>query len=687
MRVSRPSLATAWEPFYSNSPSFSAHSTASVLSLQGSTPLPGHPKTLRDLTNASTLLTLPSSFGDIQLGETFSGALAVNNESAAMVDGVRLRVEMQTATNKVLLAEIGGPTLSLVAGDTLEATVHHEIKELGQHVLACIVSYRLPPGARKPASSATTTVVPGTDTADDTGLQSFRKFYRFTVTNPLSVKTKVHVPRSPSALLSIEERTKVFLEVHVQNLSSDPMWFERMVFEPAPTWHVQDANLLPNSQESLFSGTMAMMQPRDTRQYIYILDEINPPAIPVQHAPGTILPLGRLDISWRSSFGEPGRLLTSMLSRRIPLPPNQPPIRPPQQQQQSHQPASALPLHLQRSSNVTDYSSQPPSRPSTPPIGAPTPYRSSSPFRNRPTSVPTRPHSPVTSTATLGNLIHDSHQGSAPATDPLDVDLVVRSIPRDTFHAGKPFSVACTLGVTASVRDGQQRTLSLAVQHVQPSSVSPTTPETAPPPVPMTPTTPTMISSATTSRLASAVASAMASSPAPRAPLGLLDGPLVGSPRATQHAEQEDDSTSPRLRVPPPEPMPGNEARYEKLRGATRFLGASTLLVPPMILARTVPESSSPPGSGGGVRDGDRGNATSSLSSPTATVTIKEERFWDFEMEYAPLRTGFVPVGGLRVLLLEDRVGGAEEAYLEKRAGAPVVLKEWDVIGEIWVRS
>jgi trafficking protein particle complex subunit 13 len=176
-------LASAWEPFYSNSPSFSAHSTASVLSLQGSNPLPGHPKTLRDLTNASTLLTLPSSFGAIQLGETFSSALAVNNESAAMVDGVCLRVEMQTASNKVLLAEMGGPTLSLVAGDTLEASVHHEIKELGQHVLACTVSYQLPPGARRPATSATTAGgSAGTDEEDDgAGLQTFRKFYKFAV--------------------------------------------------------------------------------------------------------------------------------------------------------------------------------------------------------------------------------------------------------------------------------------------------------------------------------------------------------------------------------------------------------------------------------------------------------------------------------------------------------------------------
>lgn len=98
-----------------------------------------------------------------------------------MVDGVSLRIEMQTATSKVLLAEIGGPTLSLVAGDTLEATVHHEIKELGQHVLACIVSYQLPPGARRPATSATTTGGTGVDTGDDSGLQTFRKFYKFAV--------------------------------------------------------------------------------------------------------------------------------------------------------------------------------------------------------------------------------------------------------------------------------------------------------------------------------------------------------------------------------------------------------------------------------------------------------------------------------------------------------------------------
>ncbi len=90
------------------------------------------------------------------------------------------------------------------------------------------------------------------------------------------------------------------------------MWFERIVFEPVPGWGAQDINLLPDGQRTLFHGPMSMMQPQDTRQYVYVLSETNPPSIPTQPAPGTVIPLGRLDISWRSSFGEPGRLLTSV---------------------------------------------------------------------------------------------------------------------------------------------------------------------------------------------------------------------------------------------------------------------------------------------------------------------------------------------------------------------------------------
>lgn len=143
------------------------------MSLQGTNPLPGYPKTLRDLTQASELLTLPSSFGSIQLGETFSSCLSVNNEATTEIDSVALKVEMQTATSKLILADIGGTDTSLSPGDTLENVVHHEIKELGQHVLACTVSYRFNPQSSRTA--------PTSEETSDSNILTFRKFYKFVV--------------------------------------------------------------------------------------------------------------------------------------------------------------------------------------------------------------------------------------------------------------------------------------------------------------------------------------------------------------------------------------------------------------------------------------------------------------------------------------------------------------------------
>ena len=117
-------------------------------------------------------------------------------------------------------------------------------------------------------------------------------------------------------MLSVIEREKVFLEVHIQNLTQDAMWLQRMHFESTDGWKVVDANVgdIAGKEpgESLFSGSMALMQPQDMRQYIYILTPKVVPEFPVTLPPGSVIALGRLDISWRSSFGEPGRLLTSV---------------------------------------------------------------------------------------------------------------------------------------------------------------------------------------------------------------------------------------------------------------------------------------------------------------------------------------------------------------------------------------
>ncbi|KAJ7445793.1 hypothetical protein B0H11DRAFT_2177500 [Mycena galericulata] len=608
----RPALASAWQPFYSSSPSFSAHSTASILSLQGKTPLNGHPKTLRDATHVSELLTLPSSFGSIQLGETFSSCLCVNNEAQVDIEAVAMKVEMQTVTAKVMLAEFGGSDTKLAVGDTLENIVHHEIKELGQHVLACTVTYRLPPGPRTAPGPA--------EDPNDPALQTFRKFYKFAVTNPLSVKTKVHAPRSPSALMSSIEREKVFLEVHIQNLTTETMWFERMRFECTDEWDVNEKS------ESIFSGSTALMQPQDMRQYIYILSRKSATLAPVAQAPGSVIPLGRLDISWRSSFGEPGRLLTSMLSRRIPLLPTP-----------AQQPVSAVTATSSTGGPPRPRSPQlPPSRPGSPT----TLQRPGSPFRNRPPStVVGRPQTPPPQSVPL------------PAPD-IDVNLTVRDVPRESIKLETPFKISFTLVVSASVPVGRRRSLTLAVQHLQPprtamSTIFPPNP----PPEPYSPrftspgfSTPSPMSA--TFNYALAHQKLLAVSPTRQ---GLDDG-----------------SNGTGWVIPPPFFEGADELRFAK--SGVVFCGASALFLQPIEFRR--------PAADGEMAEGAEG--------------VKAQQVQDFELSYMPTSEGFTTVGGLRVLLLEDKyLDDSSDSQDDKPAFRieAKIMKEWDVVAEIWVST
>ncbi|KAF5324548.1 hypothetical protein D9611_004478 [Ephemerocybe angulata] len=644
MRVSRPELAPAWQPFYSSSPSFSAHSSAHLLSLQGAAPLPGHPKTLRDLTHASELLTLPSAFGSIQLGETFSSCLCVNNEAQMGIEVVQVKVEMQTITAKVTLSELdvdeaGSAGKVLSAGDTLESVVHHEIKELGQHVLACTVSYRLPQGARP---------IPGaSEDANDPSLVTFRKFYKFAVTNPLSVKTKVHAPKSPTAQLSLAERDKVFLEVHIQNVTQEPMHFERMQLEPMEDWTVQDANHKGDtSKTSIFSGSLAIMQPQDTRQYLYILTPKKTTAVPPALTPGSIIPLGRLDISWRSSFGEPGRLLTSMLTRRIPFP-------------SAPAPASAIPPYLKRAgpggSNSRPQSPSISSRPLSPPPA----QRPGSPFqvaRSNSISQGAYPQSPQ-----LPPL--SAVPSAAPQSD-LDVNLIVEHL-HDAVKLEKPFTVSLQLVVSSNMplRDFAMRKLSFAVQHLQAPKVTPltiaqaVTAAVAPPSEALSP----RMSSSGFSTPSSATAAANFNYAL--AHQKILDVSLrPSSPTGTIHGHSPNDVAQPIDPNVPILPPPFFDGHEEKpLLNHVLFVGSSTIFLPSVQITT-----------------GDQG-------TPSNPITQ------DFELTYLPMKGGFCRVGGLRVLLVQDKgTSDFQEFEVDSLQASQMkaqTLKEYDIIAETWVST
>ncbi|KAJ1534781.1 hypothetical protein HK096_003450 [Nowakowskiella sp. JEL0078] len=260
--------------------------------------------------NIPSLLALPSSFGNIFLGETFSSYLCINNESGTAVQDVGIKAELQTVTQRFTLCDTlaivtathgtettVGSRVPLLPSQSAEFMINHEIKELGVHILVCSVHYSVSgSGERK----------------------FFRKFFKFQVLNPLSVKTKIN---------SIPDG-RVFLEAQVQNVTPITMFLERMKFEPSDSFSYVDLNAIGNVsdmpistlesgiqglsiKESVF-GKKDYLNSQDMRQYLFMLV----PKSPRDMIARTTTALGKLDIIWRTLFGQTGRLQTSQLSRK-----------------------------------------------------------------------------------------------------------------------------------------------------------------------------------------------------------------------------------------------------------------------------------------------------------------------------------------------------------------------------------
>jgi trafficking protein particle complex subunit 13 len=490
------------------------------------------------------------------------------------------------------------------------------------------------------------------------------------------VKTKVHVPRSPTALLSRAEREKVFLEVHVQNLTQEPMWFERMRFESVDGWEVVDGNISHKDGTNLFSGPIAIMQPQDVRQYVYILTPTSVPSFPLVHSPGTIIPLGRLDLSWRSSFGEPGRLLTSvsarlgtnhqqvlpsfqLLSRRIPITP-------------VHAPPSAIPPHLQQ---TRPHSPQPAlSGPTTPP-GSPVPFKPRPPSQQA-----SRPQSPASIMPPSSTL---------QARQDLEVDLVVGSIPSSHIPLEQPFTVGFELTLSALLpAPGKTRLVYLMVQHLQPTPPPPALPVGHPTSALVSPSPRHSVDVSSPKSHISRNFQRDPEPPESASPtmspkrgafnfgLGLaqtlVESPLLNhteepqAPPPDPHGRQSPITVSSRptpIRLPPP-----FSSSIKSL--SVLPLGASVISLQPYQFVRPQPDTSMP---------------------EVSSIHAKADVMLEFECTFVPMRKGLANVGGLRVLLIEDREVETDSQNdlmsISHVHAEAKILREWDVVGEIWITS
>ncbi|XP_050699309.1 trafficking protein particle complex subunit 13-like [Eriocheir sinensis] len=238
-------------------------------------------------TGVGHMLLLPQSFGNIYLGETFSCCLCVHNDGKDTVREVSIKAVLQMSNQRVpLLGEDDNEMLhQLEANETINEVIQHEVKDIGTHILVCAVSYLAPAGDRS----------------------NFRKFFKFQVMKPLDVKTKFYNAESD----------EVYLEAGVQNITSGPLCLEKVELEPSPYFSVTSMNKISPCSNTLVFGRMNVVNPHDTRQYLYCLKP-RPEARSNPAALRQATSIGKLDIVWRTNMGDRGRLQTSQLQRMAP---------------------------------------------------------------------------------------------------------------------------------------------------------------------------------------------------------------------------------------------------------------------------------------------------------------------------------------------------------------------------------
>ncbi|PWA26815.1 hypothetical protein CCH79_00001143, partial [Gambusia affinis] len=130
------------------------------------------------------MLTLPQNFGNIFLGETFSSYISVHNDSNQVVKDILVKVlqvfytrslkpliaDLQTSSQRLNLSASNSAVAELKPECCIDDVIHHEVKEIGTHILVCAVSYTSQFGEKL----------------------YFRKFFKFQVLKPLDVKTKFY---------------------------------------------------------------------------------------------------------------------------------------------------------------------------------------------------------------------------------------------------------------------------------------------------------------------------------------------------------------------------------------------------------------------------------------------------------------------------------------------------------------
>ena len=258
------------------------------------------------------LVTLPSSFGVLHVGESFGCVLCVNNElpknaQNPMITGVRITATLQTPSQPDgIPLDLIGPKgeqmdgTTLAPGETFSRIVHCDLREEGTHILQPTVTYD--------EMTVPSDLPPGVPLSTEARSRTFRKLYQFVTQQLLSVRTKIQpLPPSDEDSRDIEH----VLEAQIENIGDVQIVIEDVRLLPKPQFVACGLNIWDVAVSK--EGTEQIhLRPGEIQQVCFMLQQS---ADRQDHDPSPTrdgrMTLGQMSVQWRGPMGESGSLSTA----------------------------------------------------------------------------------------------------------------------------------------------------------------------------------------------------------------------------------------------------------------------------------------------------------------------------------------------------------------------------------------
>jgi len=126
--------------------------------------------------------------------------------------------------------------------------------------------------------------------------------------NPLIITPRIHTMQEA-----------VMLEATIENATQAPLFIESVKLDPVSLFICNDLNQIDQDKvktktlETTFSQNIVYMKPSTARQYLFMLT----PKYPTSPEAKASIAIGKLEVVWKSTLGEVGKLTTAPLLRKI----------------------------------------------------------------------------------------------------------------------------------------------------------------------------------------------------------------------------------------------------------------------------------------------------------------------------------------------------------------------------------